>query len=246
MSSGEYHCFHRASSAEPHHLEHQAAESNANWPAEWWVTYTKDYPRLPFIELPHIGLPAMAIEEALLSRASVRTPGQVEVGVEHMAALLQCGLGLRPSTAEDPLSRRRYPSGGARFTTEAYVWVAECSGLVPGLYYYVVPRHGLRLLRQSSRLQEERRTIFAFDWICQARVIIVLSAVMWRSHQKYGERAYRYAHLEAGHVMQNLCLAATALGLGLTPVGGFADAALWDFLDLGDPDEIPLYVAAVP
>ena len=48
------------------------------------------------------------------------------------------------------------------------------------------------------------------------------------SPAKYRERAYRYVLLEAGHVGQNLCLAATGLGLGACTVGAFDDDDLTD------------------
>jgi len=48
------------------------------------------------------------------------------------------------------------------------------------------------------------------------------------SPAKYRERTYRYVLLEAGHVGQNLCLAATGLGLGACTVGAFDDDDLTD------------------
>jgi SagB-type dehydrogenase family enzyme len=245
-ATGKFHQFHRVSSAQPYQLRQEAALSSADWPPDWSVTYSKDYPRLPFIALPRTGLPALTLEQALIRRTSERSARSPAMNLGQLAALLEGALGLRPSIGGDALSRRRYPSAGARFTTEAYVWVTDCDGLPPGLYYYLIQRHGLRALRGVHGLDEAKRRIFGADWICQSQMLIILSAAMWRSYRKYGERSYRYAHLEAGHVMQNLCLAATALDLPLTPTGGFADTALWDALDVGDIDEIPLYVATIP
>jgi SagB-type dehydrogenase family enzyme len=57
---------------------------------------------------------------------------------------------------------------------------------------------------------------------------------------KYRERGVRYVHLEAGHVAQNICLQAEALGLGTVVIGAFSDrdvAAL-----LGSPGRQPLYL----
>ena len=50
--------------------------------------------------------------------------------------------------------------------------------------------------------------------------------MFWRTRFKYGLRGYRFALLEAGHVMQNAVLAAAALALPALPVGGFYDRRL--------------------
>ncbi len=65
-----------------------------------------------------------------------------------------------------------------------------------------------------------------------------------RTEAKYGERAERYVHLEAGHAAQNLLLQAVALELGAVPIGAFDDDAVQDALGLPD-DHRPLYLIPV-
>ena len=50
-----------------------------------------------------------------------------------------------------------------------------------------------------------------------------VTAVFFRSTFKYGDRGYRFVLLEAGHLAQNACLAAAALGLAAAPIGGYFD-----------------------
>jgi SagB-type dehydrogenase family enzyme len=64
---------------------------------------------------------------------------------------------------------------------------------------------------------------------------------MW----KYRERAIRYLFLDAGHICQNLMLAATALGLGSCPVGAFFDNEVEQLLQVDGEEEAVLYLAAV-
>jgi SagB-type dehydrogenase family enzyme len=79
----------------------------------------------------------------------------------------------------------------------------------------------------------------------QANVCFVLSAVFQRTRWRYRERTCRYVMLEAGHVGQNLYLAATAMGLGACAVGAFLDDDLNDMLGLDGAAEAVLYVISV-
>jgi nitroreductase len=50
--------------------------------------------------------------------------------------------------------------------------------------------------------------------------------------------------MEAGHAGQNLCLQATAMGLGVVTVGAFHDEQVSKLLNLPQ-DEKPLYIIPV-
>ena len=62
---------------------------------------------------------------------------------------------------------------------------------------------------------------------------------------KYGQRGYRFALLEAGHVAQNAALVAAALRLSLLPYGGFYDARLDEILGLDGLDECTVHLLFV-
>jgi nitroreductase len=59
-----------------------------------------------------------------------------------------------------------------------------------------------------------------------------------------GQRGIRYAQLEPGHAVQNVCFEATALGLGCMPVGAFDDLRLRQVLRF-DTEEEPLYLVPI-
>jgi len=82
------------------------------------------------------------------------------------------------------------------------------------------------------------------DALRDAPAVFLIAAVYERTATKYGERAERYVHLEAGHAAQNLLLQAVALGLGGVPIGAFNDDQLQSALSL-PPDHAPLYLVPV-
>jgi SagB-type dehydrogenase family enzyme len=74
--------------------------------------------------------------------------------------------------------------------------------------------------------------------------VFVIAAVYERTAGKYGDRAERYVHLEAGHAAQNLLLQAVALDLGGVTIGAFDDQKVQDALGLPE-DQAPLYLIPV-
>ena len=77
-----------------------------------------------------------------------------------------------------------------------------------------------------------------------APVVFVVTVVFARTAVKYGDRAIRYVHVEAGHVVQNVLLQATALGVDADPVGAFDDTAVLELLGLSTDYE-PLHLLPV-
>ncbi|HDZ91977.1 MAG TPA: SagB/ThcOx family dehydrogenase, partial [Deltaproteobacteria bacterium] len=65
-----------------------------------------------------------------------------------------------------------------------------------------------------------------------------------RITDRYGERGVRYAHMEVGHVGQNIYLQAQTLGLGTVAVGAFRDRGVSGLLGLPEKHR-PLYVMPV-
>jgi len=83
------------------------------------------------------------------------------------------------------------------------------------------------------------------SFLGQAGVCFLFSAIFQRTRWKYRERAYRYVLLEAGHIAQNLYLAATSMGLGACAVGAFYDSQFNDLLGLDPKEEAVLYLISV-
>ncbi|HEC36244.1 MAG TPA: SagB/ThcOx family dehydrogenase, partial [Anaerolineae bacterium] len=109
----------------------------------------------------------------------------------------------------------------------------------------VVADHALERLRAGDLRAAMAVAGIGQELLARAQVCFVLASVFQRTRWKYRERAYRYVLLEAGHIGQNLYLAATSMGLGACAVGAFLDDHLNDMLELDGREEAVVYVIAV-
>lgn len=76
-------------------------------------------------------------------------------------------------------------------------------------------------------------------------VTFIWSAVTYRMAWRYSERAYRLVHLDAGHICQNLYIAALQAGCGTCAIGAFDDALVAGLIGTDDREEFVIYAATV-
>jgi SagB-type dehydrogenase family enzyme len=136
---------------------------------------------------------------------------------------------------------RTAPSAGALYPLELHLVAGRVEGLPVGSYRYDPVRHALQVAMPVDIRQAIAKAALDQDWIAQAPVVIVISAVDARTTGKYGRRGVRYVHMEVGHASQNLLLQAVALGLAGAIVGAFDDERLKHLLRL-PAEERPLAI----
>ena len=77
-----------------------------------------------------------------------------------------------------------------------------------------------------------------------ASVVFVWSAVFERCKWKYGQRAYRYIYLDAGHIAENLALAAVSLNLATCEIGALYDDQVNAIIGIDGTEESTICMAA--
>jgi len=196
------------------------------------------------------GLEIVESTRGLLSlmarRRSCRTPARQPVSRDQLMACLLAGLAITGFThngvAELPL--KMTPSGGARNPFEAFVLARDVSGLTPGLHHF----SGLDgSLTPAGRGAPSGDAILAGqDWGADMPAIILLVGFLARSMWKYREaNAYRVMLIEAGHIAQNIMLAATAQGLATCPTAALDHRLIGEHLGLDGIAETPIYALAL-
>jgi SagB-type dehydrogenase family enzyme len=202
----------------------------------------KTYPDAARVDLPDPhGYLGMSLEEAIEARRSIRDYAAKSLPLEMLSRLLHAAQGI----TDQRLGFRAAPSAGALYPIETYAVVHNVVGLEPGLYHYAVADHELEQLRVENLRSKTVIAGIGQEMLGQAQVCFVLSAIFQRLRWKYRERTYRYALLEAGHIGQNLYLAATSMRLGACAVGAFLDDELNDLLGLDGQEEAALYMISV-
>jgi SagB-type dehydrogenase family enzyme len=216
------------------------------WPEEWLRIYFKSYPRFEAIPLPTPRSQSRStLEEIMTARESQRDfSSSHPMSMQELSLVLSGLMVTRENNNVLYESRRPYPSGGARYPTEAYVLPFNVQGLEQRVHHYSPRGHVLEKLWSFS--PERIKACFPHDaWCAESGAAIVLTTCYHRSAIKYQERAYRHCLLEAGHAAQNICLIATNEGLMSCPYGGFIDEEMIRLIDANPDEEVPVHVMFV-
>jgi SagB-type dehydrogenase family enzyme len=193
--------------------------------------YTRDH--LPGIDLPPVALGNVALRDALVSRRSRTAETARSLSLTALGSLV--GAAYRSADG-----RRPVPSGGALYPLELYVVALHVDGVGAGVHHYSPYRHRLESLARVDHA-DVAQALVEPELVDTAAALIVLTAMFWRSRFKYGLRGYRFALIEAGHVMQNVVLAAAALGVAARPLGGYYDRLLDELVGADSLDEATVY-----
>jgi SagB-type dehydrogenase family enzyme len=133
------------------------------------------------------------------------------------------------------------PSGGARNPYESYVFARNVDGIEPGFYHYSATEKSLGLV--SDKVPNRTSDFLAQqDWADDMPAVIFLVAILERTMWKYSDpNAYRVVLIEAGHIGQNIMLAATAHGLSACPTAALDHDLISSYLGLEKLTHAPIY-----
>lgn len=173
-----------------------------------------------------VQIPALDLRSAIETRRTIRQYSRQPLNLEELSFLLWLTQGVRRVTSR-PSTARNVPSAGARHAFETFLLINHVDGLQPGLYRYIATKHALlpvddrpdidaRLMAACAGQEQVGNSAVTFFWV----------AVVDRMYYRYSERGYRYLFLDAGHICQNLYLAAEAVGCGVCAIGAYDDDAL--------------------
>ena len=204
----------------------------------------KEYPQAEKIELPAFepGQP-MSLDKTLRQRKSIRDYQDKPISKGQLAYLLWASTGIQ--RVEDGYEFRTAPSAGALYPIETYVVANNVKALEPGVYHYAIKPHKLELLQQRDLRRQIAAAALGQAMCATAAAVFIWTAVFERCKWKYGQRAYRYIYLDAGHIAENLALAAVSLNLGTCEIGALYDDHVNAIIGVDGKEESTIYMAAV-
>ncbi|HEY5998607.1 MAG TPA: SagB/ThcOx family dehydrogenase [bacterium] len=201
------------------------------------------------VELPaperFAGLGVPSLLEVIRSRRSLRRFADEPLSLLELAFLLWATQGVteRPGPA---VTLRTVPSAGARHAFETYLYCRRVEGIEEGIWRYLPLEHRLLLEFTQPGLEAAvAQACLGQTFVARGAATFFWSVLPARMEWRYGPAAHRVLPLDAGHVCQNLYLAAEAVGAGACAVGAYDQEALDALLRLDGEEEFVLYLAPV-
>ncbi|UCH58069.1 MAG: SagB/ThcOx family dehydrogenase [Candidatus Bathyarchaeota archaeon] len=197
---------------------------------------------IPLPDPRELSLRGVDLREVIERRRSVRVYSEQPFSLEELSWLLWACQGVKEVVGR-PVTLRTVPSAGARHPFETYLLVNRVEGLEPGLYRFLAIDHKLAVVNLKGGIGDRIVEVcLGQRFVETCAVTFIFAAVTYRTYWRYGERGYRYMHLDAGHACQNLYLAAEAIGGGACAIGAFVDEELNKVLDLDGVEQFAIYI----
>jgi len=192
-----------------------------------------------------------SVEKAISQRRSAREYAEGALSVVEISQILWAAQGFTQEKKDPPRmwnpkyewqgGLRAAPSAGALYPMEIYVLAGNVEGLAKGVYKFIPKDHSLKKIMGGDKRSALSDAALKQAAIERGAAVLVLAGVYERTSYKYGDRAERYVHIEAGSIAENVSLQGVALGLGTVLIGAFKDDEVKNVLQLPD-DERPLLI----
>lgn len=209
------------------------------------LAYDKDAVLIDLPPVKDIEVKEIDLRKVIESRKSLRKYADEPLTMEELSYLLWCTQGVKAITSR-PTTLRNIPSAGARHSFETYLLMNRVNEIKPGIYRYLAIDHKLVEVNTEPGIAE-KVTSSCLDqiFVKNSAVTFIWSTVIYRMKWRYGERGYRYVHLDAGHVCQNLYLASQSIDCGACAIAAFDDNELNKLIGLDGEEQFVVYLATV-
>lgn len=213
----------------------------------------KPLPHSIIIDLPEPSaakLTEQNIYKCFLKRKSRRKYSEESISLKELSYMLWATQGLKrivPAySMTGKATLRTVPSAGARHTFETYLAVNDVTGMESGIYRYSALNHNIVFLFKIADMNRKlTEAAVGQSYVGRAPVIFLWACKPYLGEWRYKGESHKAMLLDAGHVCQNLYLAAESLNLGTVAIAAYSQNKVDELLRLDGNDEFIVYLAPV-
>jgi SagB-type dehydrogenase family enzyme len=176
--------------------------------------------------------------DVLENRKSIRDYSDHYVSLKELSHFLYTSARIKKivKSPEGIVTRRPYPSGGARYPLEIYVVNNNVKGIQRGIHFYDPLKHRMVLLNKNQIYQKKFNT-FLLDVQSPLLkrppdVAFIITAVFARTMWKYRNIGFSLIMSDLGCLYQTMYLVATEMNLAPCPLGKTYEELVRDWLKL--------------
>jgi SagB-type dehydrogenase family enzyme len=194
------------------------------------------------------------LKNVLAERKSIRRYSNKSISVDNLSDFLYHSARIKTfyKSEEGTLTKRPYPSGGARYPLEIYVMNNRIRGIQKGIHYYDPLKHELLLLNKNKNYQEKfNKFVIRVLYPTMSRepdAIFIITAVFARTMWKYDKLGLSLILSDLGCLYQTMYLVATELKLAPCPVGKTEEELVknWLNLDWFEESHVGTFMLGIP
>ena len=204
-------------------------------------------PDVQFIELIKFGETSCGNEplpKVIANRKSTRKYSGDCLSLEELSYLLWTTQGLNESGDEWGYHRKVVPSAGGVHCMETYLFIDRVEGIKKGLYRYLPKEQRIIEVNTADDCAEKLNNAMKGQ-LFGAAVVFLWVAMPYKMEWCYMEVSHKMIAIEAGHVCQNLYLAAESINCGCCAICAYHQDEIDNLLGLDGEDEFVIYTATV-
>jgi SagB-type dehydrogenase family enzyme len=197
--------------------------------------------QFPSVDAAAASLSGSNLLDVLRERRSIRRFAAEPISRSDLGCWLRWST-RGPSPSHGAVQQRAHPVAGGEPCLSVYLQIKRAQSIRPGLYRYLEFNHSLERTADTSTEEFVEQVLGGEDWLNGAAVIAMIAADVTLRARTY-RNAYKLALLEAGHLLQNMSLVATHVGLGSCEYGEVAEDPILPVLKARR--EVPLAIIAI-
>lgn len=187
-------------------------------------------------------LPSKTFVECAENRKSIRKYSEESLSVDELSFLLWETAKIKKQV--ENWTRRPIPSAGGRHCLKTYLYIERVEGSARGIYVYLPDAHELRLVSDEEGIKDKLCKALC-DQDFDSAVIFLWAAVPGIMEYRYSTVAHKMIAMEAGHICQNLHLAAEAIDCGCCAISAYYQADVDELVRVDGEEEFVIYAAMI-